>query len=130
MVEFKLVIGDPKTGKCIQKVTSNKRLVGMKIGEAIKGELVDLNGYEFIITGGSDYCGFPMRKDVDGFARKKILAVSGTGLKKKAKGIRVRKTVCGNTIHPKIVQVNLKILTEGKEPLTPPSQKQEEKKAE
>ena len=44
--------------------------------------------------------------------------------------IRIRKTVCGNTIHPKITQVNLKVTKEGKEPLAaPPAEKKEEKKA-
>ncbi len=119
MVSFKLVIGT-KAGKCVQKEIQEpeaRTLLGKKVGDKLSGDTVGLAGYEFLITGGSDYCGFPMRKDVEGFGRKRILAVAGIGLKKKAKGIRQRKTVCGNTIHPKIVQVNLKVLTEGKEPL-------------
>ena len=69
-----------------------------------------------------------MRKDVEGFARKKILIVEGVGLKKKAPGIRLKTTVCGNTIHPKITQVNLKVLKEGKEPIAAPEKKEEAKK--
>ena len=118
MAEFKLTISNPKTGKSVQREIKDddaKPLVGKKIAEKINGELINLTGYEFEITGGSDYCGFPMRKDVRGAVRKKILAISGIGLKKKAKGIRQRKTVCGNTIHNKIVQINLKVLKEGKE---------------
>lgn len=79
-----------------------------------------LTGYEFLITGGSDHAGFPMRKDISGMGRKKILAVQAIGLKKKAKGLRQRKTVCGNTIHAKISQINLKVTKEGKEPLPKP----------
>jgi len=126
MVEFKLVIGDPKTGKCIQKVTSNKRLVGMKIGEAIKGELVDLNGYEFIITGGSDYCGFPMRKGIIG-QRRKILTHEGVGFRGGVEGIRKRRTVCGEAITDKTIQINLKITKHGPAPLV---EVKEEKKEE
>jgi len=129
MVSFKVVIGT-KEGKCVQKEIQepeSKSFLGKKIGDAISGDHIGLAGYEFMVTGGSDYCGFPMRKDVEGFARKRILAIEGVGLKKKAKGIRVRKTVCGNTIHPKIAQVNLKVTKEGKEPLAMPK-KEEEKK--
>ena len=130
MVSFKVVIGT-KEGKCVQKDIQEpeaKLFLGRKIGDAISGDNIGLAGYEFQITGGSDYCGFPMRKDVEGFARKKILAVEGIGLKKKAKGIRVRKTVCGNTIHPKISQVNLKVTKEGKEPLAMPKKEGEAEK--
>ncbi|MBI4146769.1 30S ribosomal protein S6e [Candidatus Woesearchaeota archaeon] len=133
MVSFKLVIGT-KGGKCVQKEVQEPAahsLFGKKLGDKIVGDALGFAGYEFQVTGGSDYCGFPMRKDVEGMGRKRILAVEGIGLKKKANGIRVRKTVCGNTIHPKIVQVNLKVLAEGKEPLIAPAaegEKTEEKK--
>ena len=130
MVSFKVVIGT-KEGKCVQKdiqEPESKSFLGKKIGDTISGDHIGLSGYEFQVTGGSDYCGFPMRKDVEGFARKKILAVEGIGLKKKAKGIRVRKTVCGNTIHPKISQVNLKVTKEGKEPLAMPKKEGEAEK--
>jgi small subunit ribosomal protein S6e len=132
MVSFKLVIGLPN-GRCVQKEVqepSAKALLGKQLGQSVNGDELGFAGYEFTITGGSDYCGFPMRKDVMGQARKRILAVEGTGLKKAAKGIRIRKTVCGNTIHPKITQVNLKVTKEGKESLLPPpGENKEEKKA-
>lgn len=131
MVNLKVVIGT-KGGKCVQKEIpeeQSRSFVGKKIGDKVLGDTIGLAGYEFQITGGSDYCGFPMRKDVEGFARKRILAVQGIGLKKEAKGIRQRKTVCGNTIHPKIAQVNMKVLVEGKESLIPPAaEKKEEAK--
>ena len=111
MVDFKVVISDPKTGLTVQKEIkdpASKAFMGLKIGDSVKGEPIDLQGYEFEITGGSDFCGFPMRKDVLGVGRKRILAYSGIGVKKQEKGMLQRKTVCGNTIHAKIVQVNLK----------------------
>lgn len=131
MVSFKLVIGT-KQGKCLQKEITEPDanvFLGKKIGDKIAGETIGFTGYEFQITGGSDYAGFPMREDIPGVGRKRILAVEGIGLKKIAKGIRVRKTVCGNTIHPKIVQINLKVTKEGTTPLPlpEPKEKKEEK---
>lgn len=130
MVTFKVVIGT-KDGKCVQKEVGepdSKNLLGRKIGETVKGEIMGLTGYEFVITGGSDYAGFPMRKDIQGQGRKRILAVQGIGMKRKRKGQRQRKTVCGNTIHTNISQINLKITQEGKTPLV--EAKAEEKKEE
>ncbi len=132
MASFKVVISDPKVGKTVQKEVKDDaagRFLGLKIGDKVRGELLDLSGYEFEITGGSDSAGFPMRRDLEGMLRKRILAVSGVGinpLKKRRRkgkvaqrfpGARQRKTVCGNTIHPKIVQINVKVLTSGAAPL-------------
>ena len=117
MVEFKLTISE-KTGKTVQREVKDKDtqvFIGKKIGDIIKGESINLTGYEFEVNGGSDYCGFPMRRDIPGIGRKRILAVSGVGIKKKRKGQKQRKTVCGNTIHAKISQINLKVIKEGKE---------------
>lgn len=113
MVEFKVVISDPKTGKSKQIQLSednSKQLNGMKLKDSIKGESIDMPGYEFIITGGSDYAGFPMRSDIPGTLRKKILSGKSIGIKKVTnKNDRIRKTICGNTIHANIAQINLKI---------------------
>ncbi|MFC1723475.1 S6e family ribosomal protein [Nanoarchaeota archaeon] len=133
MAEFKLVLNDPKKGKSKQlevKEDNAKAFIGLKIGNKVKGEAFDLPGYEFEITGGSDAAGFPMRKDITGPARKRILAVKGVGItnklrkpnpKKKGwrtiKGMRQKKTVAGNQIHEKTAQINLKILKEGSEKL-------------
>jgi small subunit ribosomal protein S6e len=116
MADFKLTIANPKTGKCVQReLKESNTLIGKKIGDKIEGSSIGLADYEFELTGGSDYCGFPMRRDVQGTGRKKILAVEGIGIKKEGKGIKQRKTVCGNTIHEKITQINLKVLKQGKE---------------
>ncbi|MEE9525103.1 MAG: 30S ribosomal protein S6e [Candidatus Woesearchaeota archaeon] len=120
MAEFKLTIADPKTGKCVQKTIeadTAKNLMGLKIGDTVKGEVMDLTGYEFEITGGSDYCGFPMRKGIQG-ARKRVLIGPGVGFKGGKKGIRKRKTVCGESINETITQINLKITKKGKADLT------------
>jgi len=133
MAEFKLVISDPKTGKSIQKELKDdaaKGLIGKKIGETFKGEVIDLAGYEFQVTGGSDAAGFPMRGDVQGNARKRITDVKSLGVhnkkhkpnpKKKGwrtmKGMRLKKLVAGNTVHAKTAQINLKITKQGRESL-------------
>ena len=147
MAEFKLVISDPKTGKSIQKEIKEdaaKRLVGLKLGDVVKGEAVDLPGYEFQITGGSDNAGFPMRFDVAGQARKRITAVKGVGIINKLRkpnpknkgwrtmeGMRLKKTVAGNTIHAKTAQVNVKVTKQGRDPIfteSPPEKKEGEAK--
>ncbi len=126
MVEFKLVISNPKTGLSVQRDAKDdaaRQLVGLKIGDKVGGEPLGFAGFEFEVSGGSDYCGFPMRKDIPGVGRKKILAVSGVGFRMAAKGIRQRKTVCGNTIHERTAQVNLKVLKEGKDNIFEPAEK-------
>lgn len=112
---LKIVFGY-KDGKCVQHNYDDaaaKPLLGKKVGDIFKGETLGLTGYEFKIVGGSDNCGFPMRADVPGFARKQILAVEGIGLHRTAHGIKHRKTVCGQTVSPRIIQLNVKVVKEG-----------------
>ena len=119
-MEIRLCIGDPKSGKTAKAILAEdkaKPLMGKKIGDKVKGDELGYAGYEFEITGGSDYCGFPMRRDVVGSARKKILIVSGTGVRKNLPGRKIRKSVAGNTVFANTAQVNLKVLKAGKEPL-------------
>ena len=86
----------------------------MKIGETIKGGLIGFPNYEFEITGGSDASGFPMRKDVHGPVKKRILVSKrGIGYKPKRKGEKRRKTVRGNEITFDMTLINLKILKYG-----------------
>jgi len=127
-MEFKLSIGDPKIGRTVKKVVSDKAaeaFLKKRIGEKISGDAIGFAGYEFEITGGSDYCGFPMRRDVRGTARKRILIVSGVGIRKNRKGRKVRKTVAGNTIYSKTAQINLKITKHGSKPLVEEEKKEE-----
>ncbi|MBI3034735.1 30S ribosomal protein S6e [Candidatus Woesearchaeota archaeon] len=115
MASFKLCISDPGTGKTFQKEVKDnlaRPFIGLNIGESIKGDSIEMAGYEFQITGGSDYCGFPMRKGILGL-RKKIAIYGGVGFRGDARGIKRRKTVCGHKIHEKISQVNLKVVKQG-----------------
>ena len=117
---MKVVISDPKTGKSFQKEISKEeeeKLYGKKIGENINGEIFGLKGYELQIMGGSDKSGFPMRKDVLGSKRIKVLLSSPPGFRPKKKGERRRKGVRGNTISSEIAQVNMKVVKEGEKKL-------------
>ncbi|MCB9359497.1 30S ribosomal protein S6e [Candidatus Woesearchaeota archaeon] len=118
---IKVVIGS-KNGKSLQQELNEDQsaaLYGKKIGEKFSGNEIGFDGYEFEITGGSDSSGTPMRRDVDQTGKKRILAIEGTGLKKKGHGQKQRKTVCGNTVYEKISQVNIKVTKEGSKPLGP-----------
>ncbi|GAG59788.1 unnamed protein product, partial [marine sediment metagenome] len=90
------------------------RFEAMKIGDTIKGGLIGFPNYEFEITGGSDASGFPMRKDVHGPVKKKILVSKrAIGYKPRRKGEKRRKTVRGNEITYDMTLINLKILKYG-----------------
>ncbi len=132
MADFKLVIADPKSGKTVQKEAkegSADALIGLKIKDKVDGSKIGFEGYEFEIRGGSDYCGFPLRKGILGLRRKSILIGKSVGcagkerkLRKHTKprsrgGFRCKKTVCPDVIQDKTVQINLKVLKAGKEPL-------------
>lgn len=110
MAETKIVVG--YKGKSYQKAIKDE-LFGKKIGDKFSGDIIGLNGYELEITGGSDIAGFPMRKDILGSVRKKVLLVKGIGVNLKTKGKRVRKTVSGNTIGNETAQINLKVIKAG-----------------
>ncbi|MBC8500928.1 MAG: 30S ribosomal protein S6e [Nanoarchaeota archaeon] len=128
MAEFKANVGDPKTGKTYkQDIIGDeaKHLLGKKIGDKVKGDKIGFSGYEFEITGGSDSSGFPMRKDVSGTMRKKVLIASGVGTRHNRKGMRLRRRVAANTIHAKTSQINMKTLTYGKKALDAESPKEE-----
>ena len=138
MAEFKLVIGT-KDGKSYQKELKGaeaEHLHNLKIGDKVSGEAIGFPGYAFEITGGSDKCGFPMRKGIQ-FARKKVLTQKGVGFcglnreGGKQKGLIKKRTVCGDRVSNIIVQVNLKALKEGAQKLggeeaAAPAEKKEE----
>lgn len=127
MAKVKLNIGNPKTKNTVSKDLDDINvLVGKKIGDEVKGDSIGFDGYKFLITGGSDHSGFPMRKDVQGSSRRKVLITGGVGLRKNKKGNRRRRTVAGNTIYEKTAQVNLKVLKAGKKPLVEKEEEKEE----
>ncbi len=120
MATFKVVINDTKTGKSYQKeITGTKAnsLMGKRIGQEVDGVFVDLPGYKLLITGGTDKDGFPMRKNLQGARRKKLLLKGGIGFHPTRPGMRKKKMVRGNTISADIVQINMKIVQYGPKPI-------------
>ncbi len=116
-MEIKLTVGDASGKSVTLSLPEGKPLYGKHLGEEFKGELIDRTGYVFRITGGSDNAGFPMRTDVNGTARRKVLLAGGVGFRPKRKGIRIRKTVCGNTVGERTAQLNVRIVKAGPKPL-------------
>ncbi len=103
---MKFVISDPSTGKSVQVEAEGEPLYGKKIGDVFDGSVVGVPGAVLKITGGTDRDGFPMRPDLEGTARKKLLVSGGPGYRPRRKGVRKRKSLRGNTISPDISQVN------------------------
>src|SRR5256712_7589713 len=109
MAEFKAVIADPKSGKTYKKDISGQfanSLVGRKLGEEIDGLYVGLPGYKLAITGGSDKDGFPMRGDVPGPRRRRILLSGGVGVYSPREGGGQKKDVPRDTTVPDTLPLN------------------------
>ncbi|MAH01754.1 hypothetical protein CMO87_00780 [Candidatus Woesearchaeota archaeon] len=120
MASFKINIADPKSGKCYKTEIKDAQadpFMGLNIGEKIEGDKIGIGGYEFSITGGTDYCGFPMRRGILGI-RKRLVIYPGVGFKGGFKGMKRRKTVCGHKINEQIAAINLKVLKEGTKKLS------------
>ena len=126
MANFKLTISDIK-GKSISKElkdSDTNALLGLHLGNETDASIVGLSG-KLKLTGGSDKSGVPMRNDVHGSARKKVLLSKGVGLQDAETGQRKRKLMRGNTISEEIYQVNCKF--DGELPVEAPSENTEEK---
>lgn len=128
---FKINIGE-KSGKTYKLESKETPFIDKKLHDIIKGEEFsnDLEGYEFEITGASDKAGFTAMEKAPGIGLKKLLLSYEKGMKKKPKregkkkfsnskpkGLKLRKTVRGNTLTTDFSQINLKITKEGKKPL-------------
>ena len=133
---FKINIGT-KSGKTYKLETDAKSLEGKELHQKISGkeldlapELKELENYEFEIAGASDKAGFTALESVPGTGLKGVLLSYEKGMKKRSKregkkkrsdyapkGLRLRKTVRGKVISADIIQINLKIIKEGKKPL-------------
>ncbi|MGD8707773.1 MAG: 30S ribosomal protein S6e [Nitrosopumilaceae archaeon] len=125
MTNFKLTVSDTK-GKSVTKELKDSDanpLLGLEIGKETDASIVGLNG-KLKITGGSDKSGVPMRSDVHGSARKRVLLSKGVGLQDVEIGQRVRKLMRGNTISEEIYQVNCKF--DGELPVEAPAEEKAE----
>ena len=111
---YRVNVSDPRTGKTKPvhlKPEQFRPFIGMRIGDTIDGSVVGMPGYKLQITGGTDRDGFPMRPDVHGGARARVLLSGGPGFRPRERGERRRKTVRGNVITDDIVQVNTKVIS-------------------
>jgi len=109
MPVFKLVISDPKTGKASSaevKDPQSRALVGLKIGQEFDGATIGLRG-KLKVTGGSDKAGFPMRADIPGGVKKRVLLTRGVGLRSVEQGTKKRKLCRGDTVTEEIYQINV-----------------------
>ena len=129
MVEFKAIVNDAKTGKSYNVAVSGHHansLIGKSIGEVVDGVFLGLPDYKLKITGGSDSNGTPMRKDLPGNKRVKLLLAESKGFHEKYPGQRRRVAIHGNTISERIVQINMVVSEYGpksiEECLNPPSE--------
>jgi small subunit ribosomal protein S6e len=117
LAKFQLNIGNPETGKTYKTDIEGSKariLIGKRISEEVDGNDLGFAGYTFVITGGSDKDGFPMRSNLEGPIRKRIMSTGSQGIRIKEKGLKKRKMVRGNTISDEIYQINLKIVQMGK----------------
>jgi small subunit ribosomal protein S6e len=107
---FRICISDPKSRKTYQIEKEAPSLIGVRVGQKFDGGMIGLDGFTMELRGGSDKEGFPMRPEMDGSHRKKLLLTGGSGFNPKKKGLRRRKFVRGNQISEDIMQVNCKIV--------------------
>ncbi len=121
MTNFKLTISDIK-GKSISKELKDNDanpLLGLQLGNETDAAIVGLSG-KLKLTGGSDKSGVPMRSDIHGAARKRVLLSKGVGLQAAETGQRIRKLMRGNIISEEIYQVNCKF--DGELPVEVPAE--------
>ena len=109
MASFKITISDTKGKSTIKELKDSDAnpLLGLTIGQETDASIIGLDG-KIIITGGSDKSGIPMRSDLLGSSRKRVLIPKGVGLQDTVKGLRKRRLIRGNTISEEIYQINTK----------------------
>ena len=125
MTNFKLTISDIK-GKSLSKELKDSDanpLLGLQLGNETDAVIVGLSG-KLKLTGGSDKSGVPMRDDIHGAARKRVLLSKGVGLQAAETGQRMRKLMRGNTVSEEIYQINCKF--DGELPVEVPAENAEE----
>ena len=112
MAKFKVIVSDPQAGtsKVVELEEARAApFIGRRVGETMDGSVVDLPAHTVQILGGSDKDGVPMRGNVHGGVRRRVVLSGGAGFSPKKKGERKRKTVRGNIITDEIAQINMKI---------------------
>ena len=129
LANLKLTISDIK-GKSVSKELNDSDvnpLLGLQLGNETDASIVGLTG-KLKLTGGSDKSGVPMRSDIHGATRKRVLLVKGVGLQDVEYGQRKRKLMRGNIVSEEIYQLNCKF--DGELPVEAPTEEKTEDKKE
>lgn len=116
MVDFKVVLSDPATGKAYNIDATGGAagsLMGKHIGDEIDGTALGFEGFKLKVTGASDRNGTPARKSLPIAGRRKLLVSGGVGFHPKLDGERRRKMVRGSEITADFVQINTVVSKEG-----------------
>ena len=120
MVEFKVVVSDPKSGRAYNVDASGGAagaIVGKSIGDEIDAGSLGLAGYKILITGASDRTGIAAKKGIPGAGRRKLLLAGGIGFHPVMDGERRRKTVRSSEITQEFVQINAQVTSYGEKTL-------------
>ena len=108
-----LIVSDPVNGTSQRIELEDQQLrslIGTRIGQVVDGTIAGLQGHKIKLTGGTDKDGIPMRPDVHGSAKARIVLSGGVGYKPKKKGERKRVVVRGNTVSADTTFLNFKII--------------------
>lgn len=120
MAEFKIVVSDPTTGRSYKVDISGGSagaLVGKKVGDEVDAASLGFQGYRMKITGASDRNGTPVKANLPGSGRRRLLLAGGVGYHPRLEGERRRKSIRGNEISAEIVQINAMVTGRGEKPL-------------
>jgi small subunit ribosomal protein S6e len=120
MVDFKVVVSDPKTGRAYNVDATGGAagaIVGKRIGDEFDAGSIGLAGYKIKITGASDRTGTTAKKGIPGAGRRKLLLAGGIGFHPEMDGERRRKTVRASEITQDFVQINAMVTTYGEKTL-------------
>ncbi|TRO46904.1 30S ribosomal protein S6e [Candidatus Bathyarchaeota archaeon] len=108
-----LIISNPADGTS-QRVELDdqqlRALYGTRIGQVVEGAVAGMQGYKIKLTGGTDKDGIPMRPDVHGSAKARVILSGGVGYKPKNGGEKKRKVVRGNTVSVETTFLNFAIV--------------------
>ncbi len=121
MVDFKVVLSDPSSGKAYNIDATGGAagsFLGKCIGEEIDADALGFNGYKIRITGASDRNGTPARKSLPIAGRRRCLVSGGVGFHPVLDGERRRKMVRGHEITADFVQINVVVSHSGSKPLS------------
>ena len=118
-------------GRTFKLETENESLIRMKIGDKINGDVIsaDFDGYELEISGTSDIAGFPgIKGEIGNHLRRLLLTKNDKGMNQtRPGGLRLKKSVRGEEISEKTVQINMKVLKHGSKKFEELLPKKEEK---